>query len=84
LTVHQQRLGGGFELLDINAALLLAMRFFACLRHGLGQALFFAQRQIDVIHRGAARLPAAKTVEDIEALLPWNLHNQDLASELTL
>jgi hypothetical protein len=28
-------------------------------------------------------LPAAKTVEDIEALLPWNLHNQDLASELT-
>ena len=27
-------------------------------------------------------LPAAKTVEDIEALLPWNLHNQDLAIEL--
>jgi len=28
-------------------------------------------------------LPAAKTVEEIEALLPWNLHKLDLASELT-
>jgi transposase len=26
-------------------------------------------------------LPAAKTVEDIEALLPWNLHRLDLTSE---
>ena len=25
-------------------------------------------------------LPAAKTVEDVEALLPWNLHIQDLSS----
>jgi hypothetical protein len=23
-------------------------------------------------------LPAAKTVEDMEALLPWNLHAEDL------
>lgn len=27
-------------------------------------------------------LPAAKTVEDVEALLPWNLHALDLSSEL--
>lgn len=27
-------------------------------------------------------LPAARTVEDIEALLPWNLHALDLTSEL--
>ena len=27
-------------------------------------------------------LPAAKTVEDVEALLPWNLHNQDLTIEM--
>jgi transposase len=26
-------------------------------------------------------LPMAKTVDDVEALLPWNLHNLDLASE---
>lgn len=28
-------------------------------------------------------LPAAETVEDIEALLPWNFHALDLTSELT-
>lgn len=28
-------------------------------------------------------LPAAKTIEDIEALLPWNLNALDLASEMT-
>ncbi len=28
-------------------------------------------------------LPAAKTLEEIEALLPWNLHALDLTSELT-
>lgn len=28
------------------------------------------------------RLPLAKTVEDIEALLPWNTHDQDLAMNL--
>ena len=28
-------------------------------------------------------LPAAKTVEEVEALLPWNLHTLDLASEMT-
>lgn len=28
-------------------------------------------------------LPAAKTVEEIEALLPWNLHALDLTSEMT-
>lgn len=28
------------------------------------------------------RLPLAKTVEDIEALLPWNTHDQDLAINL--
>ena len=27
-------------------------------------------------------LPAAKTVEDVEALLPWNLHSQDLTIEM--
>jgi hypothetical protein len=27
-------------------------------------------------------LPAAKTVEEIEALLPWNLHAMDLTSEM--
>jgi hypothetical protein len=26
-------------------------------------------------------LPAARTVEDYEALLPWNLHPNDLATE---
>jgi transposase len=35
------------------------------------------------LRRVMRALPAAKTVEDIEALLPWNLHSQDLASELT-
>ena len=28
-------------------------------------------------------LPAAKTVEEVEALLPWNLHALDLTSEMT-
>jgi hypothetical protein len=28
------------------------------------------------------RLPLAKTVEDMEALMPWNLHAQDLAMNL--
>ncbi len=28
------------------------------------------------------RLPMATTVEDFEALLPWNLHAQDLAMNL--
>ncbi|MEQ6341589.1 MAG: transposase domain-containing protein [Gammaproteobacteria bacterium] len=28
-------------------------------------------------------LPAARTVEEIEALLPWNLHALDLTSEMT-
>jgi transposase len=27
-------------------------------------------------------LPAAKTVEEVEALLPWNLHTPDLTSEM--
>jgi transposase len=27
-------------------------------------------------------LPAAQSVEAVEALLPWNLHRQDLASEM--
>ena len=27
-------------------------------------------------------LPAAKTVDEVEALLPWNLHAADLTSEL--
>ena len=27
-------------------------------------------------------LPAAKTVEEMEALLPWNLHALDLISEM--
>lgn len=27
-------------------------------------------------------LPAAKTVEEVEALLPWNFHAPDLTSEL--
>ena len=29
-------------------------------------------------------LPAAKTVEEVEALLPWNLHAMDLTSEMVL
>ncbi len=28
-------------------------------------------------------LPAAKTVEEVEALLPWNLHTLDLTNEMT-
>ena len=28
------------------------------------------------------RLPLAKTVDEIEALLPWNVHDQDLAMNL--
>jgi len=28
-------------------------------------------------------LPAARTAEKIEALLPWNLHNTDLTIEMT-
>jgi transposase len=28
-------------------------------------------------------LPAAQSVEAVDALLPWNLHRQDLASEMT-
>lgn len=28
-------------------------------------------------------LPAARTVDEIEALLPWNLHAMDLTSEMT-
>ena len=28
------------------------------------------------------RLPLAKTVDDVEALLPWNVHDQDLAMNL--
>jgi transposase len=27
-------------------------------------------------------LPAAQSVEAVDALLPWNLHRQDLASEM--
>ena len=28
------------------------------------------------------RLPLAKTIDDVEALLPWNVHDQDLAMNL--
>ena len=28
------------------------------------------------------RLPLARTVDDVEALLPWNVHDQDLAMNL--
>ncbi|MDR4127336.1 transposase domain-containing protein, partial [Yanghanlia caeni] len=28
------------------------------------------------------RLPLAKTVDEIETLLPWNVHDQDLAMNL--
>jgi hypothetical protein len=35
------------------------------------------------LRRVMRELPAAKTVEDIEALLPWNFHALDLTSELT-
>jgi transposase len=34
------------------------------------------------LRRVLRELPAAKTVEEIEALLPWNLHALDLTSEL--
>lgn len=33
------------------------------------------------LRRVIRSLPLAKTVDDVEALLPWNLHNLDLASE---
>jgi transposase len=35
------------------------------------------------LRRVMRELPAARSVEAIEALLPWNLHAQDLASEMT-
>ena len=35
------------------------------------------------LRRVMRELPAAQSVEAIEALLPWNLHAQDLASEMT-
>ena len=34
------------------------------------------------LRRVMRALPAAKTVEEIEALLPWNLHAMDLTSEM--
>jgi transposase len=34
------------------------------------------------LRRVMRELPAAKTVEDVEALLPWNLHDADLTTEL--
>jgi transposase len=34
------------------------------------------------LRRVLRELPAAQSVEAIEALLPWNLHRQDLASEM--
>src|ERR1700682_491324 len=34
------------------------------------------------LRRVMRELPAAQSVEAIEALLPWNLHRQDLASEM--
>jgi transposase len=35
------------------------------------------------LRRVMRELPAAQSVEAIEALLPWNLHRQDLATEMT-
>ena len=35
------------------------------------------------LRRVMRELPAAQSVEAIEALLSWNLHRQDLASEMT-
>ena len=35
------------------------------------------------LRRVMRELPAAQCVEAIDALLPWNLHRQDLASEMT-
>jgi transposase len=35
------------------------------------------------LRRVLRELPAAQSVEAIEVLLPWNLHRQDLASEMT-
>jgi hypothetical protein len=35
------------------------------------------------LRRVMRELPAAKTVEDVEALLPWNLHDADLTTKLT-
>ncbi|NPT58287.1 transposase [Paraburkholderia sp. 5N] len=35
------------------------------------------------LRRVLRELPAAQSVEAIEALLPWSLHRQDLASEMT-
>ena len=34
------------------------------------------------LRRVIRELPATKTVEEVEALLPWNLHASDLISEL--
>jgi len=36
-----------------------------------------------LLRRVLRELPAAQSVEAIEVLLPWNLHRQDLASEMT-
>ena len=35
------------------------------------------------LRRVMRELPAAQCVEAVDALLPWNLHRQDLASEMT-
>ena len=35
------------------------------------------------LRRVLRELPAAQSVEAVDALLPWNLHRQDLASEMT-
>ena len=35
------------------------------------------------LRRVMRELPAAQSVEAIEAFLPWNLHRQNLASEMT-
>jgi transposase len=34
------------------------------------------------LRRVLRELPAAQSVEAVDALLPWNLHRQDLASEM--
>jgi transposase len=36
------------------------------------------------LKRVLTRLPAAESVEEVEALLPWNLHPHDLATELAI
>ena len=53
--------------------------------HGVRRAGAHFEYQIDNLSRDQltdCNLPAALTVDEIETLLPWNLHAMDLTSEM--